>query len=118
MELMARVAPLKAIQLERCIDTPVDGMLIFQIRSIVLPIYYNNSEQVEARIAAFLVYIQCAIVDVPLTDFIGLVKSLQTEPNDYVKSFVYTFLSEAETSDNPHMRRVLEELENKYMFVQ
>lgn len=79
---------------------------MLQIRSIVLPIYYNNSEEVEARIAAFLVYIQCAI-DIPSPEFLHLVKSLKEEPNLHVKTFVYTYLSEIETHDSPLMTRGL-----------
>ena len=56
----------------------------------------------EARIAAFLVYFRSPRIPIPTFEFLDVVKSLQEEPSPYVKSFVYTYLSGIETSDNPH----------------
>lgn len=68
---------------------------------MALLLYNDRSEQVEARIAAFLAYFKSPFSIITSLEFRKLVDSLRDEPNPYVKSFVYTFLSGIEQSDNP-----------------
>lgn len=70
----------------------------------MLPIYNNHDEAVEVRVAAFTVYMACVEFGVSADELLDIIKSLPAEPSRYVKSFVYTYLSEIESSDDPKLQ--------------
>jgi hypothetical protein len=74
-----------------------------KVQDIALEIYSDTREEIEIRIAAFLTFMKTMTIysPTPTAKLMQLMNSVWTEPNSYVKSFVCSYWTAIERSENP-----------------
>lgn len=76
-----------------------------QVRSVAKTIALNKDEEQEIRVAAFVTFMHTLTPDVPfpVEEFFHLIYAFTTEDNNYLKSFVCTYLMALSRSDDPSL---------------